>query len=122
MRTVLIMTAALSALPLTPAEAGSIFGRWLTEDRRGKVEIYRCGAHASGRIMNGGRYANKLLLWDFSKSARDAGVWEGGKIANPRNGDSYRAVMSVEADGRLKVRAYLGVSLLEQNQYWTRIP
>ena len=47
--------------------------------------------------------------------------WQNGTIYNPASGNFYRSYMKLEADGKtLKVRGYLGFSLLGKTVYWVR--
>jgi uncharacterized protein (DUF2147 family) len=50
-----------------------------------------------------------------------AGNWEDGKIYNPDDGKEYKAVMSMQQDGSLRVRAYVFLPLLGSTQVWTRV-
>ncbi len=46
--------------------------------------------------------------------------WEDGSIYNPGSGKTYRSYMKLESDDKLKVRGYLGISLLGKTVTWTR--
>ena len=48
------------------------------------------------------------------------GKWKNGTIYAPDDGKTYKSKMSLEEDGSLKVRGYIGVSLLGRNEIWTR--
>jgi uncharacterized protein (DUF2147 family) len=47
--------------------------------------------------------------------------WQNGTVYNPATGSTYRSFLRLEADGKtLKVRGYLGFSLLGKTVTWTR--
>lgn len=58
------------------------------------------------------------ILWNLKK---DGDEWSGGKILDPDNGKSYKCWIQVIDEGRrLKVRGYIGISLLGRTQYWKK--
>ena len=58
------------------------------------------------RLMTGFRYAD--------------GGWRGGRIYDPESGKTYRCVIRLGEDGVLRVRGYIGVSLLGRTTAWVR--
>jgi uncharacterized protein (DUF2147 family) len=60
------------------------------------------------------------LIWGFKKTA-NANAFEGGQIYNGEDGKTYSANVDLEADGRLKLRGYVGSPMFGQTQYWTRV-
>ncbi len=68
--------------------------------------------------QKGKRVIGLRILWDLSK---DGDGWSGGSILDPANGKTYKCQLSVEDGGKkLKVRGFIGVSLLGRTQYWLR--
>ena len=48
------------------------------------------------------------------------GKWSGGTIYDPNNGKTYKCWMKLK-DGKLKLRGYIGFSMLGRTSYWTRV-
>lgn len=49
------------------------------------------------------------------------GKYKGGTIYAPDDGKTYKCKMTLEDDGTLKVRGFIGVSLLGRTEVWTRV-
>ncbi len=49
------------------------------------------------------------------------GLWRNGTIYDPANGKTYSCKIRLEKDGSLKVRGFIGISLLGRNEIWTRV-
>ena len=70
------------------------------------------------------RYNHPWLGLEIIRGMKqDGDKYTDGTILDPRDGKVYKATMTVTPDGQtLVVRGYIGISLLGQNQYWTRLP
>lgn len=58
------------------------------------------------------------ILTDLEK---DGEYWEDGEILDPNNGKVYSCYLEMENDDKLKVRGYIGFSLMGRTQYWHRV-
>lgn len=56
------------------------------------------------------------ILWDMK---RDPDGYSGGRILDPESGNVYRCKMEI-AQGKLKVRGFIGVPWVGRTQVWTR--
>ncbi len=151
MRKILLIAATglLGLLPYTlmAQDMGTPVGTWKTiDDSTGKprslVEISDADGKLHGRIVElirepgedpdpvcdkctGALHNHKVkglvILWGFSK---DDDVWDGGQIFDPKkgNGSIYKAKLTPINGGKdLKVRGYIGFSLLGRTQIWHRV-
>jgi uncharacterized protein (DUF2147 family) len=136
----LVMGLLLLAIPPATVRAaepgGAATGRWLTEPKDGIIEVsLNAAGRLEGRIIGGnspGRLDAKnpdpaartqvlrgqLILRDMA--ADGTGRWTGGTIYDPDSGKTYKCNLELLADGSLKVRGYIGFSLLGRSQLWTR--
>ena len=49
-------------------------------------------------------------------------LWKGGTIYDPANGKTYKCKIRIIDDGKtIKVRGFIGVSLLGRTELWTRV-
>ena len=122
-------------------QSNSIEGIWITKDditgrEKSEVLIYKDNGKLYGKIVNlllpedkgklctkcKGENKNKpiegmIILNDLILEDE---VWEDGTIIDPKSGKIYDCYLSLEKQNVLKVRGYLGFSLLGRTQIWKR--
>lgn len=150
-RNFLFVMAGLMLLPtfhMNAQEIGKddILGVWLNEDKDAHVNIYSENGKYYGKIiwlkdpideetgkpklddenedesLRNRPVMGLLLLRDFVFDGDDE--WEDGQIYDPKNGKDYSCYMvfpDEEDKNTLKVRGYIGISLLGRTTYWTRV-
>lgn len=124
------------------SHAQSIFGKWTTiDDHTGKeksvVEIYENNGMVYGRIVQILDKAKENKLCDKCEGAnkgqpvkgmvilqgleKDGDTWEDGSILDPETGKIYKCHITLDNPNKLKVRGYIGFSLIGRTQYWNRV-
>lgn len=123
----------LAAIAAPHQAAPSIAGRYLTEDGAGVVQIAPCGGAMCGRlvqILKAKPGAPKVDVNNRNPALRnrpiqgitildsltDNGADWRGTIYDPRNGKSYKSIVSRNQDGSLKVRGC--IAFFCQTQRW----
>ncbi|MEZ4851397.1 MAG: DUF2147 domain-containing protein [Bacteroidia bacterium] len=61
-----------------------------------------------------------VILEGLVADEDNAKKWEDGEILDPKNGNVYSCYIELVSDKKLKVRGFLGFSLLGRTQYWYR--
>ena len=70
--------------------------------------------------LRGRKVLGMPLIWGFKKTS-DPNTFEGGQIYNGENGKTYNANISLQPDGRLSLRGYVGIAAFGETQTWTRV-
>ena len=138
--TIVAIALVLPAGPLY-ANGSDVFGTWLTGDGDGWVTITPDGAGLSGVIAgspNDDPERSKVddknpdpelrsrallgleLFSGFEFDGDDR--WINGTIYDPNSGKTYRCIITIRDRDTLRVRGYVGISLLGRTETWTRKP
>ncbi len=133
------MTLFLSA-NVRAQDADAILGGWYTKDSKALVEIYKCNDLYCGKIVwlkepleedgneklddnnpDESKRTDKIiglnLVSNFSFKKKNK--WAGGTIYDPDNGKTYSCKMTLKGD-TLKVRGFIGISLIGRTQVWNK--
>jgi hypothetical protein len=139
-----LMAVMAFAGPLRAAEP-SVAGMWAQIDEKGQVGgwflIFEHDGVYEGAIakmfINPGEDPNPICtrckgdqknapslgLTIIKGMQRKGLVYQNGNILDPRDGQVYKAKMTLSPDGQqLTLRGYLGFELFGQNQVWKRLP
>ena len=132
----LFLLAIAQGVAAIDDQQAPVVGHWLTETMDGIIEILPVAdGKYEGRIVGGNNpqradvknpdpalrsrlLRGQVILRDL-RHAGD-GKWSGGTIYDPDSGRTYKCVVTLVAPDRLKVRGFIGFSLLGRSQVWTR--
>jgi uncharacterized protein (DUF2147 family) len=124
------------------AQNQGIVGKWKTiDDKTGKaksiVEIYEKSGKFYGKVVEiidasrrndlcigcSGEDTNKPVLGItvIKGLSKDGEEYNSGKILDPKNGNLYKCLIMIEGKDKLKVRGYIGFSLMGRTQNWYRV-
>lgn len=120
----------------------SILGKWKTiDDETGEaksvVEVFSKSGKIYAKVVEVLDLAHKnslcqkcagedknqpiLGLTIIKGLSKDGSEYNSGEILDPKNGKLYKCALSLETKDKLKVRGYIGFSLLGRTQYWHRV-
>ncbi len=119
----------------------TIFGKWNSFDEETKkiesvIEIYEKNGKAFAKILKitdperqeatcfkckGKRKDQPILGMDILTGLqKKKDEWSGGKILDPKNGKEYKCYIKLLDKNTLKLRGYIGFSLLGRTAIWKR--
>lgn len=126
---------------VTALSGQSIFGKWENRDETtgivdSVIEVYEKDGKAYAKIIaitdknrqdaiceqcNGKNKNQRILGMDIlSGLQKENNIWSGGKILDPKNGKTYKCYLQLTEANTLKIRGYIGFSLLGRTAYWYR--
>jgi len=138
----LFLTMTLVAATVLTAVAQDVTGKWKTiddetGDAKSIVEIYKDNGKIYGKVVeiltpgkkdatcvdcpgadNGKPIMGLVIIKGLEK---DGDEYNDGKILDPNSGKLYKCYIELESKDKLKVRGYIGFSLLGRTQYWHRV-
>ena len=140
--TTILTTLLASYSFILQTNADAILGSWKNGEGTGIIQIYKNADKYQGKITwlkepndsetgkpkldknhpdekNHSRPVMGLTnIWGFKYSS--AKEWTGGKIYDPKNGKTYSCKIVMENNNSLKVRGFIGISLIGRTDTWTR--
>ena len=138
-RVLLCATLLLVGQRLFASDSASATGLWKNEDA--SFEVYEENGKLNAKIVSlreplapDGRQKTDIHNPDASKHNRPIiglvfmtgfspagpGKWDKGTIYDPKSGNTYSCNMELDGPNTLKVRGYIGISLLGRTEIWKR--
>ena len=129
-------------LPLLALKEDDILGSWYNGEKSSKIQIYKTtGGSYAGKIvwlkepndakgvakldpknpdkkLRGRALMNLVILTGLKSKGNDK--FDGGKIYDPKSGNTYSCKGELENINTLKLRGFVGVSLIGRTDTWTR--
>jgi uncharacterized protein (DUF2147 family) len=140
--TLAAFSVVLFSFKPTQNDADAIIGSWKNGEGTGIIQINKNGDKYQGKIIwlkepndpktgqpktdnkhpDEKNHTRPLIglvnMWGFKYVGSQE--WNGGKIYDPKNGKTYSCKIIMENNSTLKVRGYIGVSLIGRTDTWTR--
>jgi uncharacterized protein (DUF2147 family) len=137
---VLAFVSAVHAQQLSPALKAAV-GGWQVIDEQGKdggqVETYLVDGRLFGKVTKSrperppnetcakcpGELRNRpvlgmVIIRDFTPHGD---TWAGGTVLDPKTGKVYHGKIWSVGEDKLRLRGFVGISLLGRTETWTRI-
>ncbi|KFF02735.1 DUF2147 domain-containing protein [Flavobacterium hydatis] len=137
-----ILTMGLLFVVIGNVQSQTVIGKWKTiDDQTGEaksiVEVYEQSGKIYGKVVEilredhkkdvctscSGVLKNKPILGMviINGLKKDGDEYNGGTILDPTNGKVYKCYITLDSANKLKLRGFIGFSLLGKTQYWVRV-
>lgn len=137
-----IFSAFLISFSVSAQEESDLYGTWLTPDKNAKIKFYKANnGKVYGKIVwleepKNEDGTTKKDVENPDKSLRDREImglklfkafeykgklkWEDGTVYDAESGKTYSCEMELKDMNTLKVRGYVGISMLGRTETFTR--
>lgn len=104
----------------------AIVGRWLKTPKEDLViRVYKTGNEYRGKVIQEKDLAKKqaigFVILENLHYDNDKQVWTDGKIHDPMSGKTYDAEATINRDGTLEVKCYMGMKFIGTKKYFKRV-
>jgi len=136
------MGALLFVVNAKAQNADAILGKWINPSGEGQIQIYKKGNLFFGKLAwikepndeatgkpkldvknpDKSLQSRPILGLELLKNFKFDGddVYEDGTIYDPKSGKTYSCKMTLNGN-KLKIRGFVGISLLGRSEVWTRV-
>ncbi len=126
----------ISLSSLANSGADAIIGEWLSQEKDGKIIIFKQGDQYFGKISWGKTPGKKdtnnpdeklrnrelvgaVILKNFKFTGS---AWENGTIYDPKSGKTYDCILKVKDGNKtLDIRGFVGTPMFGRTSTWSRI-
>lgn len=137
--TFVLVPLCISAQKAQPGDA--ILGTWFNAEKDAKIEMVKVGDKFFGKVIwlkfpNDSKGKPKTdvenpdpklksrprlgLVVLTNLAYKDGSKYEKGKIYDPKTGKTYACQAELVGNSKIKLRGYIGVSLVGKTSEWTR--
>ncbi len=130
------------------SSADDILGVWNNEEKDAKIEIVKCGVQYCGTVIwlkepdypagsvdgtpgtprldhnnpNPARRKMPIIGLQIVSGFTYAGdgIWNGGRVYDPKNGKTYSGKMTLVSPRQLNLRGFIGFSFIGRTTTWSR--
>ena len=138
--TLALASLAILSIMARADEGSSPVGLWKTEDAQ--VEIFEADGKLSGKIaaLNKKYTSDGIEKTDISNpdpakrrrplvglvfmtgfTREGSGRWDHGTVYDPKTGNTYASFLEYNGGDTLKLRGYIGISLIGRTAVWTKV-